>query len=313
MRRGTAIAGLGMIAALYVLRAASLWSADDFGYLHDDTLYVSSARSLAEGRGYRIPSLPNAPAQTKYPVLYPWLLSILGSDLPELGQALERTFVLNVACGCLFLLGAFSLLRQLGAGKVGSLLVTLLCSLHPMMIDLARMPLSDLAFMAFAIWALVSASRDLEIDEDTGQRFRILSICTAATEHVGGGYPFHWRGRWERGSSWQRRSDALTNRPGLWPPVARFRWRRDCGGPQAAAIFRLRVSPTDTVRPCFSTPVTQVSGSCRCRTGPLLCPKFGSILSSCSRHRPCCVFSFQSGVFKVGFGKPSPSQPRSSL
>lgn len=45
-----------------------------FGEFHDDGLYVASAKSLAEGRGYRAASLPGQPWQTKYPPLFPaWL------------------------------------------------------------------------------------------------------------------------------------------------------------------------------------------------------------------------------------------------
>ena len=39
--------------------------------LHDDCLYFVSAKSLADGGGYRIASLPGEPPQTKYPPLYP--------------------------------------------------------------------------------------------------------------------------------------------------------------------------------------------------------------------------------------------------
>jgi hypothetical protein len=58
----------------------ALWLATQFrdlphlGELHDDALYLVSAKSLAEGRGYRILSLPDEPYQTKYPPLFPaWL------------------------------------------------------------------------------------------------------------------------------------------------------------------------------------------------------------------------------------------------
>ena len=45
-------------------------------YFHDDGLYYVSAKSLAESGEYKIDSLPNRPAQTKYPPLFPALLSI---------------------------------------------------------------------------------------------------------------------------------------------------------------------------------------------------------------------------------------------
>ncbi len=46
------------------------------GEFHDDGLYYAGAKSLAEGHGYRIVNLPGEPAQTKYPPLYSWLLSL---------------------------------------------------------------------------------------------------------------------------------------------------------------------------------------------------------------------------------------------
>jgi hypothetical protein len=56
------------------------WSYRDLpriGELHDDGIYLISAKSLTDGQGYRILSLPGEPAQTKYPPLYPLYLSIL--------------------------------------------------------------------------------------------------------------------------------------------------------------------------------------------------------------------------------------------
>ena len=47
-----------------------------FGQYQDDTLYMGAALALAEDRGYLIPSLPNTPVQTKYPVFFPWILSL---------------------------------------------------------------------------------------------------------------------------------------------------------------------------------------------------------------------------------------------
>ena len=48
----------------------------DFGRLHDDALMFVTAQSIAHGQGYRIPSLPENPYQTKYPPLFPAYLSL---------------------------------------------------------------------------------------------------------------------------------------------------------------------------------------------------------------------------------------------
>lgn len=47
-----------------------------FGQMHDDGIYLASARALANGSGYVVDSLPNAIPQTKYPVLYPAIIAI---------------------------------------------------------------------------------------------------------------------------------------------------------------------------------------------------------------------------------------------
>jgi len=74
---------LRTIALLLVACAPSAWLAWSYrdlpriGELHDDGIYLISAKSLTDGEGYRILSLPGEPAQTKYPPLYPLYLSTL--------------------------------------------------------------------------------------------------------------------------------------------------------------------------------------------------------------------------------------------
>jgi hypothetical protein len=69
------------------------------GELHDDGIYLISAKSLTDGGGYRILSLPGEPAQTKYPPLYPLYLSILwrwGPGFPAflpLAMAMQWIFI----------------------------------------------------------------------------------------------------------------------------------------------------------------------------------------------------------------------------
>src|SRR5690349_5252819 len=52
-------------------------SMPQLGAYHDDAVYWLSAQSLAQGNSYTIPHLPERPAQTKYPPLYPALLSLV--------------------------------------------------------------------------------------------------------------------------------------------------------------------------------------------------------------------------------------------
>jgi hypothetical protein len=64
------------------------------GFLHDDALYWVCAQSLAAGQGYRISSLPGQPHQTKYPPLYPLLLSAVWRADPVFPRNLRLAHLL---------------------------------------------------------------------------------------------------------------------------------------------------------------------------------------------------------------------------
>src|SRR5262249_30222102 len=68
---------LGPILLLFVVYLRWLGLENYFGQYHDDTVYFSSAQAMAQGRGYILPSIPGTPPQTKYPILYSWLLSAI--------------------------------------------------------------------------------------------------------------------------------------------------------------------------------------------------------------------------------------------
>src|SRR5262249_32898427 len=67
-----------------------------FGDHNDDALYSATARALATGQGYKIISLPYQPAQTKYPPVYPFLLSLIWRVSPNLPANLTAMMLLSV-------------------------------------------------------------------------------------------------------------------------------------------------------------------------------------------------------------------------
>lgn len=73
-----------------------------FGLYHDDGLYLVTSRALAEDSGYRIISLPGCPLQTKYPVLYPFLLSLLWRLHPHFPDNLPMLESSGLVLGFLF-------------------------------------------------------------------------------------------------------------------------------------------------------------------------------------------------------------------
>jgi hypothetical protein len=77
-----------LLLAAFIPALRLLWLSRDnphLGFYHDDGLYWVTAKSIAEGSGYRIASLPGKPHQTKYPPLFPLLLAAawkLNPDFP---------------------------------------------------------------------------------------------------------------------------------------------------------------------------------------------------------------------------------------
>ena len=123
---------LAAIVLLYLLLVIHLHPNNFFGYSQDDTLYFSSAQAIADGHGYILPSVPGTPAATKYPILYPWMLSWVWRLNPSFPANLSIAVALNLVFGVAYLAAAFIFLRRLPAiGDVWALLLTAICALNP--------------------------------------------------------------------------------------------------------------------------------------------------------------------------------------
>ena len=127
----------------------------NFGYLHDDTIYVSTGQALADGRGYIAPSVPGEPAQTKYPVLYPWLLAALWPPSGDIGVTTNRAVQLSAFFSLAYLVGAFLLIRR---WCLGGPWLALACAgftaFHFFFLRLSGAVMSDVPFAAFAVWGI---------------------------------------------------------------------------------------------------------------------------------------------------------------
>jgi hypothetical protein len=109
--------GLAVLAAAYILVAAWQYSPALFGAYHDDTLYFSAAKALAAGDGAVLPNLPDSPAQTKYPPLYPLLLSLVWRVQPAFPDNLSWAWALYLAFGLVRVLASVGGVRRLGARR----------------------------------------------------------------------------------------------------------------------------------------------------------------------------------------------------
>jgi len=144
----------------YIFFVVGLHPANFFGFSHDDTLYFSSAKAIAEGHGYILPSVPGTPPATKYPILYPWILSWVWRWNPSFPGNISSAVALNLVFGMAYLLAAFAFLRRLpGFNDAIALLLTAVCALNPRVLFLSANLMADIPFAAFALGACVVAAR----------------------------------------------------------------------------------------------------------------------------------------------------------
>lgn len=133
-----------------------------FGFLHDDSIYFVCAKSLAEGQGYRILSLPAEPFQTKYPPLWPLALAAIWKLDPHFPENLRWGMALGWIMLPAFVALAWRWFRRNGFGARLSTALCVMIALSPCAIVLSASMMSDIVFCAAlvaAILAIESADR----------------------------------------------------------------------------------------------------------------------------------------------------------
>src|SRR5665213_3515165 len=154
--------GLALLLLLLIPSAAYLSHFNEvprFGDLHDDSLYFVSAKSLADGGGYRIESLPGEPAQTKYPPLYPLLLSVAWRLDPQFPNNLRVAAALSWLMLPAVLLQLAALYPWLGIAGRRIWLLLFLFAANPYVILFSTQLLSEMMFLALALAAMLLAER----------------------------------------------------------------------------------------------------------------------------------------------------------
>jgi hypothetical protein len=154
---------LALILLLYVVTIVMLHPAANFGAMLDDAMYFASAKAIATGHGYMLPSFPGGLARLKYPELYPWLLSWIWRFDPIFPANVVPAIGMTVAFGCWFLVACFLLAkRTLQLDSPWALVVTALCAFNFFGLLLGGSVMSDLPFGALALSAALAADVALE-------------------------------------------------------------------------------------------------------------------------------------------------------
>ncbi len=197
------LAGILIVYDVSILR---LHPENTFGFTQDDTIYFSSAKALAEGHGYILPSVPGTPPATKYPVLYPWILSWVWRANPSFPENVTDAIRLTIFFGIIFVVLAFQFIRRLkGINDAEALLLTAVCALHPIVVAYTAAVLTEIPFSVAALAAMIVAEKALARDSKpatavacgvfTGlsMLLRILGVPIAAGIFVAGVTRRAWR------------------------------------------------------------------------------------------------------------------------
>ena len=132
------------------------------GLHHDDGIYLVTGKSLAEGHGLRIESLPWQPFQTKYPPLFPALIAAIWKFGPPFPENLKLA---TLAAWCMLPVSLFAvrkLFQRFGFEKWELSLLTLAVGMHPLMCLLSTVLMTDLLFLGLFIGCLLVAERSLD-------------------------------------------------------------------------------------------------------------------------------------------------------
>lgn len=155
--------GLAAILVLYVLVVVWLRPAANFGTIQDDAIYFASAKAIAAGQGYILPSFPGGLSHTRYPALYPWLLSWIWRADPHFPGNVIPAIGLTLVFACWFLVVCFLTARKtMGLGDGWALVVVALCGFNFFALLVGGSVLSDMPFAAMMLTAALAADRALE-------------------------------------------------------------------------------------------------------------------------------------------------------
>jgi hypothetical protein len=160
--------GVAALGCFYWAVGAS--GPDVNGLYQDDGIYVATAQSLAQGNGYRHIEAPGEPYQTKYPFLYPAVLSLMLRIQP--GYPLRPAALLPsaLAAAGFVVVSVLYCRRVLGMTRPVAVGVAVLAALSPTILALSRFTLSDLPYACLSMLALVCVDGKYESASTPGRR-----------------------------------------------------------------------------------------------------------------------------------------------
>jgi len=148
---------MARLAIALLLGSAAVWGINDkiLGLFHDDGIYTVVAKSLYQGEGYRIISLPGAPPQTKYPFLYSYLLSWIWAFSPVFPQNIAALKSVNIVIFiAIFFLSVSYYRRNFPLSSIAAIVFGLFVCINPILFTFTDYVVSDLLYVLQALGAL---------------------------------------------------------------------------------------------------------------------------------------------------------------
>jgi hypothetical protein len=160
MRRVALFLLLLLPTAYFAWRQADM---PQFGrWIHDDSIYFVSAKSMAGGHGYRILSFPDAPFQTKYPPLHPMVLALIWKLNPEFPANLRLGTLVSWLAIPVLLFLCLRLFRAYGFSEKHVWAMTAIFAVNPYLAIFGSSMLSELPFTCLLILCLLVCHRAAE-------------------------------------------------------------------------------------------------------------------------------------------------------
>ena len=218
------------IALLFtLLLVPSAWFAwqnrhmPQFGQAHDDAIYYIASKSLADGQGYRISSLPQTPYETKYPPLLPWLLSIAWLIQPRFPENLAIATAIQWAMIPPFLWLCAVWFSRAGLSEPYRWAAVVFLAIQPYTVTFAAGIFTETLYAGFLLGSLIAVdkARQREAGSRSGLQWALLAGAL-----VGAGYLARSAGVVAIVSgplvffAWKKRREALAFFLGMVPMVA---------------------------------------------------------------------------------------------
>ncbi|PYV89877.1 MAG: hypothetical protein DMG05_12245 [Acidobacteria bacterium] len=151
------------------------------GLYHDDGIYVVLSKALASGQGYRIISLPDQPMETKYPPLFPLLLTPVWWLNPVFPSNIIWFKVMVIVCGALFLLLSHQLFVVVFKfGFRNSLFLLALLVTNPVLLSVSQWILAEIPY-GFISTATILFFETRCNQEKTTNNLRLLLLALLAS------------------------------------------------------------------------------------------------------------------------------------